>query len=191
VPSEPSAAQPFDIVVLGAGTGGYAAAFRAGQLGLRVALVDDRPAGIGGTCLHVGCIPTKALLEHAHAYKIVQQAKEWGIVLGVAAPSIDIGRVHARKDKIVTTLTKGVVAASDLVRGYWFILFPAMGLSVWGFRRWKKTPSGRRAWDIFKLRVPGGIGKWVTFPWDAPRETILFVPSFSTSSMRTTACSGM
>ncbi len=59
------------------------------------------------------------------------------------------------------TLTKGVVAASDVVRGYWFILFPAMGLSVWGFLRWKKTPSGRQVWDRFKLRVPAGIGKVV------------------------------
>ena len=53
----------FDVVVLGAGTGGYTAAFRAGQLGLRVALVDEDK--IGGTCLHRGCIPTKALLESA------------------------------------------------------------------------------------------------------------------------------
>jgi type IV pilus assembly protein PilC len=59
------------------------------------------------------------------------------------------------------TLTKGVVAASNLVRGYWFILFPAMALSVWGFRRWKRTPSGRQVWDRFKLRVPAGIGKVV------------------------------
>ena len=53
----------FDLVVLGAGTGGYSAAFRAGQLGLKVALVDEDK--IGGTCLHRGCIPTKALLESA------------------------------------------------------------------------------------------------------------------------------
>ena len=59
------------------------------------------------------------------------------------------------------TLTKGVVAASDLVRGYWFILFPAMGLSIWGFLRWKKTPAGRQVWDRFKLRLPAGIGKVV------------------------------
>ena len=59
------------------------------------------------------------------------------------------------------TLTKGVVAASNFVRGYWFILFPAMGLSAWGFHRWKKTPAGRQAWDRFKLRAPGGIGKVV------------------------------
>ncbi len=59
------------------------------------------------------------------------------------------------------TLTKGVVAASDLFRGYWFILFPAMGLSVWGFRRWKRSPGGRQAWDRFKLGLPAGIGKVV------------------------------
>ena len=59
------------------------------------------------------------------------------------------------------TLTKIVVAASNFVRSYWFILFPAMGLSVWGFMRWKKTASGRQVWDRFKLRVPGGIGKVV------------------------------
>jgi type IV pilus assembly protein PilC len=58
-------------------------------------------------------------------------------------------------------LTKIVVAASDLVRGYWFILFPLMGGSVYGFRRWKRTPAGRQVWDRFKLRAPGGIGKVV------------------------------
>jgi type IV pilus assembly protein PilC len=59
------------------------------------------------------------------------------------------------------TLTKGVVFASDVVRGYWFILFPAIALAVWGFRRWKRTPAGRQVWDRFKLRVPAGIGKVV------------------------------
>jgi type IV pilus assembly protein PilC len=58
-------------------------------------------------------------------------------------------------------LTKIVVAASDLVRGYWFILFPLMGGSVYGFRRWKRTPAGRQVWDRFKLRAPAGIGKVV------------------------------
>ncbi len=58
-------------------------------------------------------------------------------------------------------LTQMVVHASDLVRGYWFILFPAIGGSIYGFRRWKRTPAGRQAWDRFKLRVPAGIGKVV------------------------------
>jgi type IV pilus assembly protein PilC len=59
------------------------------------------------------------------------------------------------------TLTKGVVFASNVVRGYWFILFPAMIGSVFGFRYWKRTPAGRQVWDRFKLRAPGGIGKVV------------------------------
>jgi type IV pilus assembly protein PilC len=58
-------------------------------------------------------------------------------------------------------LTKVVVTASNLVKGYWFIIFPGIGLGFWGFRRWKKTPTGRQVWDRFKLRAPAGIGKVV------------------------------
>ena len=64
--------------MIGAGTGGYVAAIRAAQLGLKVAVVEKQKA-LGGTCLLWGCIPTKALLEHAHALKVVQNAKEWGV----------------------------------------------------------------------------------------------------------------
>ena len=67
----------FDLVVLGAGTGGYTAAFRAAQLGLKVALVDEDK--IGGTCLHRGCIPTKALLESAAFAERVRHAKDYGL----------------------------------------------------------------------------------------------------------------
>ena len=69
----------FDLVVLGAGTGGYTAAFRAAQLGLKVALVDEDK--IGGTCLHRGCIPTKALLESAAFAERVRHAKDYGLTL--------------------------------------------------------------------------------------------------------------
>ena len=58
-------------------------------------------------------------------------------------------------------LTKIIVAASDVMKGYWFIVFPAIGASIYGFRRWKKTPSGRQVWDRFKLHAPAGIGKVV------------------------------
>ena len=58
-------------------------------------------------------------------------------------------------------LTKVIVAASDVMKGYWFIVFPAIGASIWGFRRWKKTPAGKQVWDRFKLHAPGGIGKVV------------------------------
>jgi dihydrolipoamide dehydrogenase len=97
----------YDVVVIGAGTGGYVAAIRAAQLGMKVAVVERQKA-LGGTCLIWGCIPTKALLEHAHALKIVQNAKEWGVTLPAGTPAIDMGQVHTRKDKVVTGLTKGV-----------------------------------------------------------------------------------
>ncbi len=94
----------FDLVVLGAGTGGYTAAFRAAQLGMKVALVDqDR---IGGTCLHRGCIPTKALLESAAFTERVRHAKDFGIGLG--EPVIDYARMAARRDEVVTRMWKGL-----------------------------------------------------------------------------------
>ena len=100
-------ANEYDLIVIGAGTGGYVAAIRGAQLGLKVAVVEKQKA-LGGTCLLVGCIPTKALLEHAHALKIVRHAREWGVTIGDAVAGIDMGQVHARKDKIVSGLTKGI-----------------------------------------------------------------------------------
>jgi len=100
--------QEYDVIVIGAGTGGYVAAIRAAQLGLKTAVVEKQKA-LGGTCLLWGCIPTKALLEHAHALKVVQHAKDWGVTIGeAAAVSIDMNAVQTRKDRVVTGLTKGV-----------------------------------------------------------------------------------
>jgi dihydrolipoamide dehydrogenase len=99
--------QDYDVIVIGSGTGGYVAAIRAAQLGLKTAVVERQKA-LGGTCLLWGCIPTKALLEHAHAFKIAQHAKDWGISLGQAAVTIDMAQVQTRKDRVVNGLTKGV-----------------------------------------------------------------------------------
>ncbi len=108
-------ASEYDVVIIGSGTGGYVAAIRAAQLGLKTAVVERAPV-LGGTCLNWGCIPTKALLEHAHALKVAQDWKEWGLTIGAAAlrqdsgPAIglDMDQVQARKDKIVKGLTGGV-----------------------------------------------------------------------------------
>ena len=102
----------FDLVVLGAGTGGYAAAFRASQLGLRVALVDE--GRIGGTCLHRGCIPTKALLESAAFAERIRHAADFGLDLpGDAA--VNYPKIAQRRDSIVNRMWKGL---GSLVKKY-------------------------------------------------------------------------
>jgi dihydrolipoamide dehydrogenase len=95
----------FDLVVLGAGTGGYTAAFRAAQLGLKVALVDEDK--IGGTCLHRGCIPAKALLESAHLVDRIRRAKSLGIILP-GEPTIDYEAMAASKDAVVKRMWTGL-----------------------------------------------------------------------------------
>jgi dihydrolipoamide dehydrogenase len=105
----------FDLVVLGAGTGGYTAAFRAAQLGLKVALVDQ--AKIGGTCLHIGCIPTKALLESAAFAERIRHAKEYGIEVG--DPVLDYARMAERRDQVVKRLWTGLKSLIDKNKVTW------------------------------------------------------------------------
>jgi dihydrolipoamide dehydrogenase len=95
----------YDIAIIGSGPGGYVAAIRAGQLGLKT-LVVEKDDAFGGTCLHVGCIPTKDLLLNAEVYDYFKNAKEFGIVCKEF--SIDWAAVQARKTKVVTRLAKGV-----------------------------------------------------------------------------------
>jgi dihydrolipoamide dehydrogenase len=96
----------FDLIVIGAGPGGYVCAFRAAQLGLKVALIEKR-ASLGGTCLNVGCIPSKALLHSSeHLVWARQHAAEHGIKLG--SVEIDLTTFLKRKDDVVTKLVGGV-----------------------------------------------------------------------------------
>jgi dihydrolipoamide dehydrogenase len=94
-----------DVVIIGSGPGGYVAAIRAGQLGLRTALVEKDPFQ-GGTCLHRGCIPTKALLENAARYQEMLHADEFGLVVGEVG--IDWAKIQKRKSGIVRQLAGGV-----------------------------------------------------------------------------------
>ncbi len=96
----------YDVIVIGGGPGGYVSAIRAGQLGLKVACVD-KAASFGGTCLRVGCIPSKALLESSELYhRVVAEREEHGISCSDLA--IDLEKMHQRKSEVVTTLTNGV-----------------------------------------------------------------------------------
>ena len=96
----------YDLVVVGAGPGGYVAAIRAAQLGLKTACVDKR-AALGGTCLNVGCIPSKALLHSSERY---EEAKAGLAKHGIrfSGLELDLGAMMAHKEKVVADLTKGV-----------------------------------------------------------------------------------
>lgn len=94
----------FDLVILGAGSGGYAAALRGSQLGLSVALIEADK--LGGTCLHRGCIPTKALLHSAEVAELVREGSEFGV--NATLEGIDVPAVSAYKDGVVNRLHKGL-----------------------------------------------------------------------------------
>ncbi len=109
--------QQFDVVVIGGGPGGYEAAIRAAQLGLKVACIEKRihksKPSLGGTCLNVGCIPSKALLDSSHRYHDTKAGLAiHGISVGEVA--IDIAQMQARKETVVGQLTGGV---AQLLKG--------------------------------------------------------------------------
>ena len=93
-----------DLVVIGAGPGGYVAAIRAAQLGMKVVIAEKDACG--GTCLNYGCIPTKALYKNAQVMGYMDRSREFGIE--IEGYRLDMEQVQARKNKIVKTLTGGV-----------------------------------------------------------------------------------
>jgi dihydrolipoyl dehydrogenase len=98
--------ETFDLTVIGSGPGGYVAAIRAAQMGLKTAVVERDPVGTGGTCLLRGCIPTKALLHTADLWEEMKHAKDFGILADNLR--LDFAAVQARKNRIVTRLSKGI-----------------------------------------------------------------------------------
>jgi dihydrolipoamide dehydrogenase len=97
-------AEEYDLVIVGGGTGGYVAAIRASQLGLKTAIVEKD--NLGGTCLHKGCIPSKALLRSAEVYSTAKKSEEFGVI--TADVTLDFLKVQERKNKIVAQLHNGV-----------------------------------------------------------------------------------
>lgn len=117
----------YDVIVIGAGPAGYVAAIRCAQLGLKTACVDEwenarGESSLGGTCLNVGCIPSKALLESSHLYHLAKSGLgDHGI--DVKGVKLDLAAMMARKDKVVSDLTKGIEAlfkanAVELINGH-------------------------------------------------------------------------
>ncbi|WP_226035079.1 dihydrolipoyl dehydrogenase [Aquibacillus saliphilus] len=120
-------AYEYDLVVVGGGTGGYVAAIRASQLGLKTAIVESNK--LGGTCLHKGCIPSKALLRSAEVYKQTKLADEFGVEL--SQPTINFEKVQLRKNNIVEKLHNGVQGLMkkgkiDIYHGFGRILGPSI-----------------------------------------------------------------
>jgi dihydrolipoamide dehydrogenase len=97
--------QQYDLIIIGSGPGGYVAGIRAGQLGMKVAVIEKDPF-LGGTCLHRGCIPTKSLLENADVWTKIQKAKDFGITVGDV--TIDFSQVQKRKQGVVDANAKGI-----------------------------------------------------------------------------------
>jgi dihydrolipoamide dehydrogenase len=120
-----SAAGPVDLVILGGGSGGYAAALRAAELGLDVILIEK--SKLGGTCLHRGCIPTKALLHAAEIADNIRESENYGI--RSTFDGIDIEKVNAYKDSVVTKLHRGLVGlvkgrGIDVIEGHGRLVSP-------------------------------------------------------------------
>ena len=120
-------ATEYDLVILGGGTGGFVAAIRASQLGLKTAIVEKTE--LGGTCLHRGCIPSKALLRSAEVFKQTTNAADFGVE--TSSPTVNFPRVQERKNSIIEQLHKGVQGLMkkgkiDIYEGHGRILGPSI-----------------------------------------------------------------
>ena len=143
----------YDVLVIGAGPGGYVAALRAAQLGMRVVCVDawctdEGQASLGGTCLNVGCIPSKALLESSAFYqRVTQEAMHHGIRL--AEVGLDLDVMQQRKQRIVQQLTHGIQTLFNK-NGVTFIHGQALCMTQ--HRHQKTAPTAHSNPDMYSIR---------------------------------------
>jgi dihydrolipoamide dehydrogenase len=128
-------AERFDVVVLGGGPGGYAAALYGASAGLRIAMIEE--SRVGGTCLHRGCIPAKELLQTAEVLRTVRTAKEFGVEAG--QPTLDLPTSLARKQQVVDKLTKGL---ESLLKGRKVTVVPGTGTIVDATARHVRVSDG-------------------------------------------------
>ncbi len=168
-PADDSGEHDFDVVVLGSGPGGYTAAFRAADLGLKTALVERYPS-LGGVCLNVGCIPSKALLHTAQIIDEAAAMAEHGVQFG--DPKIDLERLRGFKDSVVDRLTGGLGGMAkqrkiEVIQGVGSLTGPhAMNIESSG-----EGEGGQRSISFSKLIVAVGSQsvELPGIPWEDPR----------------------
>ncbi len=147
----PLVSDTFDVVILGSGPGGYVAAIRAGQLGLKTAIVE-KDKRLGGTCLHRGCIPTKSLLWTAELYSHIQDAATFGIDL--KNPVINWAKAQAHKDKVVT---KGANGIDFLMKKNKITVFKGLGrISARGKVEVTLEGGGKQSLDTKNILIATG-----------------------------------
>jgi dihydrolipoamide dehydrogenase len=162
---DPDADYDYDVLVLGAGPGGYTAAFRAADLGLSVALIERYPA-LGGVCLNVGCIPSKALL---HAAAVIDEAaamKDHGVVFG--EPEIQLDKLRGWKEKVVGQLTGGLAGMAKQ-RGVTVI--QGLGKFGGGHEMVVETDVGEQKVSFARAIIAAGsrVSRLPGLPWDDTR----------------------
>jgi len=162
---EPEVEYDFDVLVLGAGPGGYTAAFRAADLGLKVVLIE-RYTALGGVCLNVGCIPSKALL---HAAAVIDEAAamaDHGVVFG--EPEIDLEKLRSWKQKVVGQLTGGLASMSKQRK---VTVIQGKGLFSSDHGMTVDTEEGQQTVSFAKAIIAAGSQafKLPGLPWDDPR----------------------
>ncbi len=162
---DPSAEYDFDVLVLGAGPGGYTAAFRAADLGLKVALVE-RYAALGGVCLNVGCIPSKALL---HAVAVIDEASamaDHGVTF--ADPQIDLDKLRGWKDKVVGQLAGGL---ASMAKARKVTVIEGRGEFASAHEMTIQQSNGNQTVSFARAIIAAGsqVFELPGMPWDDPR----------------------